>query len=455
MLAEARRPSYIAPAMPDAILLAPRRSSTWKWLVCGLLLLATMLNYMDRLTLSQTASRVTKEFHLSNEEYGLLDTVFSVAFGLGAVALGWVADRYHVRLVYPAALLAWSLVGFATGFADSFLFLLACRGLLGFTEAGHWPCALRTTQHILPPDERTLGNSILQGGAAVGAVLTPLIVQLFLFWTNEWRYPFMAIGGLGVFWAALWLLSVDRHDLAARPAAAEPPEQLRRKDTLGGALRDHRFWLLMVVVVSINLTWHFFRHWMPLFLQRGHGYSEETTNYFTSAYYLATGLGSFCAGFGTLWLVRRRFSVHGSRMAVFAGCTLLTTLSVVAAQLERGPLLLMLLLVIGFGALGLFPNYYSFSQELTVRHQGKVTGLLGLINWLAVGLFQWLVGKAIDQTDSYALGLTLAGLTPLIALTVLVLFWGKERVPETAFQARSASEEGFIVPQAFRASDDS
>src|SRR5262249_46317452 len=103
---------------------------------------------------------------------------------------------------------------------------------------------------------------------------------------------------------------------------------------------------------------------------------------------------------------------------------LLTTLSVAAALLPTGPLLLGALLLIGFGALGLFPIYYSFSQDLTVRHQGKVTGALGCINWLAMALLHELVGDSINRTGSYSLGMALAGLAPLLGFGVLLVFWG-------------------------------
>jgi ACS family hexuronate transporter-like MFS transporter len=402
------------------------RRPAWKWWVCGLLLLATMLNYMDRLTLNQTAKRLKDEFGLNNEQYGQIEENFSYAFAVGALVLGLVADRCNVWWVYPTAVLTWSLAGFATGFVDSFLSLLLCRVWLGFSEAGHWPCALRTTQRIVGPDQRTLGNGILQSGAAIGAIITPWVVWAFLEGTGSWRYPFMVIGGLGLVWVVLWLVLVGPHDLT-RPvgpaAAARATDAANAWHALAAVLRDRRFWVLLVVVWSINIPWHFFRAWMPLFLQEYHDYNEGQTQVFTSVYYLATDIGSLAAGFTTLWLTRRGLSVHGSRVTVFAACAALTTLSVAAAALPAGPLLLVLLLVIGFGALGLFPNYYSFSQELTVRHQGKVTGLLGCLNWLLVGRFQRLAGITIDETKSYALGLILAGLTPLVGLVALLVLW--------------------------------
>src|SRR5262245_20815662 len=126
------------------------RPPSWKWWVCGLLLLATMLNYMDRLTINLTSVRIMREYLLDERDYGQLESAFAFAFALGAVAAGWLADRWNVRGLYPAMVLAWSAAGFVTGLADGFAALLVCRFLLGLAEAGNWPCALRTTQRILP-----------------------------------------------------------------------------------------------------------------------------------------------------------------------------------------------------------------------------------------------------------------------------------------------------------------
>src|SRR5438128_10058223 len=114
------------------------RSKAWRWGVCILLLLATTINYMDRLTLSTAASRIMGELRLNNEQYGNLEFFFGLAFAGGSLLFGFLADRMNVRLLYPIILLLWSSMGFATGFAKSYEGLLACRTLLGFFEAGHW-----------------------------------------------------------------------------------------------------------------------------------------------------------------------------------------------------------------------------------------------------------------------------------------------------------------------------
>jgi len=204
------------------------RSSWFRWYACGLLLLATTINYMDRQTLSTASVRVIEDFGLSKEQYGDLEMWFGYAFAFGALGFGIVADWVSVRWLYPAVLVAWSAMGIATGSVRTFLGLLICRTLLGLFESGHWPCALKTTQLLLPAKDRTLGNSILQSGSSIGAIVTPLIMLVMLTpETGSWRFAFQTIGFIGLGWAVLWLASMRDSDFVV-PAADEKTKRPRR-----------------------------------------------------------------------------------------------------------------------------------------------------------------------------------------------------------------------------------
>jgi ACS family hexuronate transporter-like MFS transporter len=413
----------------------PSRGSAWKWWVCGLLLLATMINYMDRLTLNQAAGRIKDELHLNNAQYGRVEFGFGVAFAVGALVMGRIADLVNVRWFFPAALLAWSIAGFVTGFTRNYHQLVLCRVFLGFFEAGLWPCALRTTQRILQPEERTLGNALLQSGAALGAIVTPLIVLALVRGPGTWSYPFFVVGAAGTSWVILWLASVRTSDLY--------PVQRERSDaatTRGFALQDaieregvwlwqmarqKRFWVLVALVIAINLTWHFFRVWLPLFLGEHRKFSEQDVQKFSMAYYAATDAGSLSAGFAALLLARCGWSVHGSRVLVFGTCSALVLLSFVVAYVNAGPLLFVLLLLLGFGALGMFPVYYSFSQELTTKDQGKLTGTLGFTTWMVTAAMHPLVGSWLDESKDWSSAFALAGLPPFLGLMVLITLWGR------------------------------
>ncbi|MCA9132749.1 MAG: MFS transporter [Planctomycetales bacterium] len=414
-------------------------STSWKWWVSLLLLLATMINYIDRQMVSNLSQRITQQFEMSNAQYGILELVFGIAFALGSLFFGTLADRVSVRLLYPAVLVAWSAVGIATGLSRSYESMLVCRGLLGFFESGHWPCALIVTQAVMTRGGRVMGNSVLQSGASLGAIATPIIIRLIVadnMHDDAWRSPFFIIGGVGLVWAVLWMFVVRRGDLDVyrEHGAARDDKPLA---WLWGFFLDRRFWALAVMVISINTSWQLIRHWLPKFLQVGRGYSEAQALYFNSVYFIATDVGCILAGITGLWLTRAGMDVHRSRVTVFFGCSLLAALTTVAAVLPAGwPLLAVLLLVAG-GTLGLFPCYYSFTQELSTRHLGKLTGVLSFIGWMAASPMQPVFGEAVDRTGSFDMGITLVGWSPMVGLLIFLLLW-RER-PAVASQQPAAA----------------
>ncbi len=405
-----------------------RHATSWQWWVSGLLLLATMINYMDRQTLANLAVRITQQFQLTNEQYGDLELVFGVAFAIGSLFFGILADRISVRWLYPCILVAWSAVGIATGLSQGYRSLMVCRGLLGFFESGHWPCALIVTQSVLSRGDRVMGNSILQSGASLGAVLTPIIIRVIVgdsVVEGAWRQPFFVIGGVGLAWAMLWVLVIKREDMPARNTGKDedPSTLLRRASEL---MMDRRFWALVLMVVCINTSWQLVRAWLPKFLQEGRGYTEAQALYFNSVYFIATDVGCILAGIIGLALTRRGMSVHGSRMLVYFGCSLLAAMTTVAAMLPHGWALLAVLLCVAAGTLGVFPCYYSFTQEVSTRRMGLLTGMLSSIGWLASAPTQKLFGYIVDRTGSYDLNLAILGWAPLIGLLAFWLVWPKD-----------------------------
>ena len=434
-----------------------RRSPSWKWTVCGLLFLATMMMYMDRQTLAQMAKRICEELHLSNQQYGTLEKGFGLAFAVGAIVNGIIADRVSIRWLYPLMLLGWSVAGVATAWSveigqqlvawfpalasdpavattqqitsdAAYAGLLACRITLGFFESGHWPCALITTQRLLAAEDRPLGNSVLQSGASIGAILTPLAVMALL--TNEpgsWRSPFVIIGLAGMVWILPWLLVIRGKDLARATPTRSVSEGHADLSTHSGGislLNARRFLVLLAVVIPINMTWQFFRAWLPKMLGEQHDYGETFIFWFTSGYYLMADAGCLAVGFAAKALTASGWRVHRARVLTFVICTALCTLSAAAAYLPAGPMLLGVLLLIGFGSLGLFPTFYSLTQEISSTHQGLITGALGFTTWVVTSYMQEYVGKSIDQTGSYATGLFWAGQVPIVACLALALFWG-------------------------------
>ena len=450
------------------------RSQRWTWLVCLVLLTATFLNYANRFAFTQNADRIQQEFQTNEEGYGKIAGYFGLGFAIGGLTFGILADVISVRLLYPAVVVIWSLAGISSGLVSGLVGLGVSQFILGLFEAGHWPCALRTTQRVFKPAQRTMGNSLLQSGASLGAVATPLLVVALLNWNpDNWRYAFFITGGVGLPWVLWWLLTVSEADLR------RPVIQTDESSSGSGAERElqempffrifltRRWWILLVVVVCINTFWHYIRVWMPLTLIKDHGYTPEFVGYFTSLYYLSTFFGSIACGWLTSRLARTGWNVHRSRLAVFLLFGVLSTLSIPAAFMSRGPLLLASLLVVAFGSLGLFPIYYSLNQELSAKNQGKVGGTLGFSTWGILFFVHPLIGGTVDHYPTIGellsshplfrlagLGETLlpfvnaatptraylfaaVGLGPLLAFAVLALAWGqRERSMQKASGGR-------------------
>jgi ACS family hexuronate transporter-like MFS transporter len=300
------------------------------------------------------------------------------------------------------------------------------------------------------PDERSLGSSLFSSGTALGAVITPLVVLALLLSydpdepqrnaimavtggtyaavtdapTDTWKYPFRVIGSLGVVWIVLWFALVPQSMIrnAGGPGGSPADDTSRFSDIF----RDRRFWIVFTMAVTINITWHGYRSWLPLYLQKERGFTEKEMARFTTFYYLIADVGSWTMGGLTLLLARRGLGLHRSRVVAYACCAALAMLSVAVPFLPDGFALQAGLLAVAFGALGLFPTYFAFSQELSVKHQGKVTGTLGASAHFSLAAIYPLEGLIADATNSYAPVLAGIGVAPLLGLLFVLRWWPAE-----------------------------
>lgn len=413
----------------------------WPWLVCGVLLLATLLNYMDRQALAVSLPALKDQFDLVEGRVGKVEASFGFAFAFGALFFGWLADRAGPRLLYPLVVIGWSLAGIATSFAGQpwvaswleadgdppgvgvFRWLLLCRTALGAFEAGHWPCALLTVRAILAEKDRTLGNGILQSGASIGAVIVPFYVEAAERAGQTWEFAFWSIGLAGMCWVPVWFASIGNHPLSAPKTELPPPLEDRARSN--GLLR--RLAVLAIIVSTLTISWQFLRAWIALFLQDHHGYSREGTRALISGYFIAADVGCLLSGALVRRLTLRGWPIHSARVLGYFLFSLLTACGALVPFAGNGPLMIALLFTAGAGILGLHPYYYALTQDLSTRHMGKLSGALAAMGWIVSSLWQYYLGNQIQATKSYRLGLLMVGLAPMIGLIALLIFWPNEK----------------------------
>ncbi|HEY2157492.1 MAG TPA: MFS transporter [Isosphaeraceae bacterium] len=462
----------------------------WAWGLCWLLFASTTLSYMDRQAVAVVGERLTAEFGGGFETYGWIVLAFQLPYALFQVPAGFLADRGDVRRTYALAVVGWSLAAMAVAWSPTLGALMAFRAILGVGESFNWPCALRVTSIVLPPADRGLGNGIFNSGAAVGAVLTPLIVAPLTAWLG-WRAAFALIGGLGFAWAIAWWLAAygpasglflgaeRKRQIGRIPAPAwmalaalvvaavvvgavglryrgatalwwaiaglivgmlavaraMPRDWLGRDNPaadLGDVVRRRRFWVLAVVSISINVCWHFLVNWLPTYLKTDRGMAFVAGSMLSAVPFLAADAGNLGGGAASRWLVGLGWPTHRARATVLLVCVLLIAPGAAVGSIRNDSLIILLLAVMALGTAAFMANYFAYCQDVSPGRTGLVVGILGAVGNLFAAGFAPIVGWVKDTTGDFGPVFLVVGLLPLVGLAALTLGWGRDREPEAA-----------------------
>src|SRR4029078_5662878 len=181
-----------------------------RWLIIGMVFFATLINYIDRLTLSVLAPVITKDLNLTNTEFGSIATAFLLAYTISQSLSGKLYDRVGIKKGFTVSIIIWSLAAMAHGFAGSLRSLGAFRFILGLGEAGNWPGAAKTVAEWFPARPRALGMGIFNSGAAIGSVVAPPVIVGLTTYLGHWQPTFFVTGALGFIWLILWLLIYEK-----------------------------------------------------------------------------------------------------------------------------------------------------------------------------------------------------------------------------------------------------
>ena len=171
--------SRVEPGIRSAGLRGRLKPDTIRWRILALLFFATVINFVDRQTLSIIAPVLTKEFGMSSTQYGMIVAFFQLGMMLGEFPMGMLMDRWGARRGFTFAIVWWSLASAMHGLANSVLQFSFLRFWLGTGECGNFSGSTKVVGEWFPPKERALGVGIFNGGTMVGSVIAPpLVVRL-------------------------------------------------------------------------------------------------------------------------------------------------------------------------------------------------------------------------------------------------------------------------------------
>src|SRR5215475_10469863 len=176
-----------------------------KWLMLGFAFLATVINYLDRQTLSVMAPVILDELHISARGYSHIVFAFMLAYTLANGLSGRLLDRLGGRIGYGLTITVWSCAAILQSLSTGAFSLGVFRFLLGIGEAGNYPAGVKLIAEWFPVKERSLASGIFNSGASIGAILAPPLLA-WIALSAGWRMAFIIIGLTGFVWLTAWAL---------------------------------------------------------------------------------------------------------------------------------------------------------------------------------------------------------------------------------------------------------
>jgi ACS family hexuronate transporter-like MFS transporter len=428
------------------------RPGHFRWVICGLLLLAAVINYVDRQVIGILKPTLVEAFGWSDERvYSSIVFCFQLAYALGFCFAGRLMDAIGVRRGLAISVTLWSLAAMAHGLAawvpaawrlpvlnldanTGFVVLTLGGGAVGFAlarfalglgESGAFPASIKTVAEWFPRRERALATGIFNAGTNVGALVTPLVVPwIALHW--GWPWAFVLTGASGFLWVALWWWSYRSPERHPRVTTAElgwirsdPPEPELR--VAWRRLLPHRqTWAFALGKFLTDPIWWLYLFWIPDFLNRNHGLGLKTVGVPLVVIYLVADVGSIGGGWLSGHLIRRGWTANRSRKTAMLVCALSVVPVMAAAQVKNVWLAVGLIAVAAAAHQGWSANLYTLVSDMFPRQAvGSVVGFGGMAGAVGGMFIAMVVGAILQATGSYVPVFLIAGGAYLFALLVI------------------------------------
>ena len=332
-------------ALPDAgfTSYAPGSDkSNVRWFVCGLLFLATTINYMDRSVLSLIEPllhnlpfmgwdpRIDSAHQtVFNNNYGNIVICFQIAYGIGLLTAGRIIDRLGTKIGYAVAIGIWALSSMGHALVFSVVGFCIARFMLGIGESGNFPAAIKATTEWFPSDERALATGLFNSGSNVSFFVAPTLVA-FVTTRYGWQSAFLTTGSMGLLWLVLWLVfPYNRLRRASSQTQVNLQADFASYSQHGGALPLSAILSrpgLYAFSIAKGLTdpiWWFYLFYLPKFLHETYGLDLQHAKWQIVTVYMVSSVGSIFGGALSGWRMKRGHSVNSGRKFALLLCALL------------------------------------------------------------------------------------------------------------------------------------
>lgn len=410
----------------------PGIQTNFRWFILGLLFVATTILYIDRSALGILAPELQKSIGWSEEQYGIINSVFMIAYAICFILMGRWIDMIGTRKGYVISIGIWSLATLGHSLARSWVGFAVARFSLAVGQSGNFPSAVKAVAEWFPKKDRALAVSIFNGGSNMGTILAPLIIPVLVLGFKSWKVGFLWTFPISLLWALLWLKyfrnpeqsrKVSKNELNyinSDNEQTEGTEIVRWKDIL-----PHRAaWAIAVAKFMADPIWWFYLFWGAKFLNVKFGINLSTIGPpFFTIYLASWGLGIFL-GWLSSKFIKSGLSLNQGRKLSMLACALFAVPVILVPHLSNMWLAVGLIALAAGGHCGWSANIFSLMSDIFPKKAiGSIAGFGGFAGAVGGVIVTFSVGKILQNigTDGYTIPFAIAGSGYLIALLIVHL----------------------------------
>ena len=402
-----------------------------RWRIGALLFLSTVINYIDRQTLSVLGPTLKDQYHWTNADFALIVIAFRLAYTVGQAGAGRFLDAVGTRTGLTVTVAFYSVAAMLTSLASGLRSFCFFRFLLGLGEAGNWPGATKAVAEWFPRRESGWAVALFDSGSSIGAAIAPLLVLGLHHTFGTWRPAFLLTGLLGFLWLVLFRSLYHPPETHPRITDAERDYILSDRDDpqttddirppgYRELLRLPQTWGIILGKALTDPVWFFITDWFAIYLV-SRGFSLERGLLAFWIPFVAADAGNFLGGGMSSYLITRGVSVGAARKTVIVVSGL--GMSILMASLLFSSLAALTVCfaistcsyaALSTMVLNLPADIYRRDSVATVSGMGGAAAGIGTI------AATYLTGAVADRYSSFAPILIGASLVPLLAVVVLV-----------------------------------
>lgn len=403
-----------------------------RWVIAAMLLLASVMNYVDRQALSILATTIQKELNISTMGYAYVGQAFLIAYTLAYLLSGRIVDRFGPRLAETGFIVWWSIANILTGFAAGLYSLVFFRGLLGLGEPGNYTAAAKSVAQWFPAKEKGVAVGLYTMGGTLGAALAaPLIAFLTILY--GWRAAFYATGVLGMIVAFLWFvvyrrpaehpwLGDEERRYLSEQGVLDRGEASRGAIPLRELLKLRAAWLIMAARMITDPLWYFYLLWFAKYMQDERGYSLADVGSRLWVVFVTADLGCLVGGWLPGYFIRRGSQPLRARLTVMAGVATILAFSAAVPWVPGQIFPLVLGSLFTFGALAWITNCVTLPIDVfPASAVGSVQGLIGTGGSLGGAISTGVIGYLVTNFSYAPVFAVMSLLHPLAFLMIALL----------------------------------